>query len=297
MRILFTGSSSFTGMWFVQKLAAAGHHIVAPLRRSFKDYHDLRKARIERLLSCADVRFEISYGSPPFQNLIETESFDLFCHHAADVTDYKSPQFDYLSAVKNNTGNLSEILKSCKKVILTGSVFEQNEGAGSDNLRAVSPYGLSKGLTADVFQYFCQIHQIPLGKFVIPNPFGPFEEFRFTSFLMKHWLEGKCAHVAMPAYVRDNIPVSLLADAYVSFVESNRLKLNPSGYVGSQGEFTERFAVNMRKRLNLPCDYTLAVQTDFSEPKERINTDPIDLSKEKEAWDELATYYERVFAL
>lgn len=297
MRILFTGASSFTGMWFVEKLAAAGHHIIAPLRRPFTDYHDLRKARIERLLLSADLRFGVPYGSKEFLELAR-EPFDLFCHHAADVANYKSPDFDYAAALKNNTGNLHEILpalRSCKKIVLTGSVFEQNEGAGSDNLRAVSPYGLSKGLTSDVFQYFCQIYQMPLAKFVIPNPFGPFEEFRFTSFLMQHWMEKKAAHVTMPAYVRDNIPASLLADAYVDFVLSDRKKSNPSGYVGTQGAFTQIFAENMRKRLNLPCEYTLANQTEFLEPRERFNTEPVDLSQDQKAWDELAAYYERAF--
>lgn len=301
MRILFTGASSFTGFWFVQKLAAAGHDVVAPLRRSFENYQNLRKTRVEKILSCSDVRFEISYGSKSFQDLIENESFDLFCHHAADVTDYKSPDFDYVSALKNNTGNLPKILpalknRGCKKVVLTGSVFEQNEGVGSDDLRAVSPYGLSKGITSDVFHYFCQIHHIPLSKFVIPNPFGPFEEFRFTSFLMQNWIENKTAHVTMPAYVRDNIPVSLLADAYTDFIESDLKKLNPSGYVGTQGDFTQKFAENMRKRLNLPCEYALADQTEFLEPRERFNTDLVDFQNDEKAWDELASYYEGVFA-
>jgi UDP-glucose 4-epimerase len=303
MRILFTGGSSFTGCWFVQKLAAAGHRIVAPIRRSFEDYNDqsLRKSRIEKILPSADVRFEIPYGSKSFQDLIENESFDLFCHHAAEVNDYKSPDFDYISALKNNAGNLPEVLtalksRGCQKIVLTGSVFEQNEGAGSDGLRAVSPYGLSKGLTADVFHYFCQVHKMPLGKFVIPNPFGPFEEFRFTSFLMQNWMGGKTAHVAMPAYVRDNIPVSLLGDAYVAFVQSDSKKLNPSCYVGTQGDFTQKFAENMRVRLNLPCEYTLGDQTEFLEPRERFNTEPVDLIEENKGWDELAAYYERVFA-
>lgn len=295
MRILFTGASSFTGFWFVQKLVDNGHLVVAPIRRPLEDYQGLRKARIEKLLTKADLRFNIPYGSKSFQNLLETEKFDLFCHHAAEVTDYKSPDFDYIAALKNNVGNLSEILPACKKVVLTGSVFEQNEGKGSDDLRAVSPYGLSKGLTSDVFQYFCSVHRIPFSKFVIPNPFGPFEEFRFTSFLMQNWMEKKSVHVSQPAYVRDNVPVSLLADAYVGFIESNQEKLNPSCYVGSQGAFTKLFAENIGKRLNLPCEYTLANQTEFLEPKERVNTDPIDLKNEEKAWDELAEYYERVF--
>ena len=43
-----------------------------------------------------------------------------------------------------------ESLKSagCSRVLLTGSVFEGGEGAGSQGLPDLSPYGLSKALTA-----------------------------------------------------------------------------------------------------------------------------------------------------
>ena len=58
-----------------------------------------------------------------------------------------------------------------------------------------------------------------LGKFVIPNPFGPMEEPRFTAYLMKTWKEGKPAAVKTPDYVRDNIHVDLLAATYSDFVD------------------------------------------------------------------------------
>lgn len=310
MRILFTGASSFTGMWFVKALGEAGHSIIAPLKNAESSYEGLRKDRISEISSVADVRYSIPYGSFEFDTLLQNESFDIFCHHAADVTNYKSPDFDAVSALKNNVGNISTVLnklqkKGCNRIILTGSIFEQNEGAGSDQLRAVSPYGLSKGLTSEVFKYYADIKGMSLGKFVIPNPFGPFEEFRFTSYLLKSWFEGKEVNVSQPAYVRDNIHVSLLAKAYANFAETLQetkgfLKLNPSGYPESQGAFTSRFAAEMRSRLELPCSFTLSNQTEFPEPKVRLNTDLLDLNllkwDEKSAWDELAAYYENVFS-
>jgi nucleoside-diphosphate-sugar epimerase len=77
--------------------------------------------------------------------------------------------------------------KGCNRVIVTGSVFEPNEG-GEGDTRAVSPYGLSKGLTFHVFKYFAETLGMQLGKFVIPNPFGPYEEPRFTAYLIRSWL-------------------------------------------------------------------------------------------------------------
>ena len=310
MRILFTGASSFTGMWFVKSLVQAGHTVIAPLKSSESSYEDLRKTRILEISSHADVRYSIPYGSEAFDSLLQSESFDLFCHHAADVTNYKSPDFDAVSALNNNVGNISSVLNllkrnGCNRILLTGSIFEQNEGAGSDQLRAVSPYGLSKGLTAEVFKYYADIKRMSLGKFVIPNPFGPFEEFRFTSFLLKNWMEEKEVNVSQPAYVRDNIHVSLLAKAYAHFaselpIEKGFLKLNPSGYPESQGAFTSRFASEMRSRLDLACAFTLSNQTEFPEPKVRLNTDLLDSKllnwDEKSAWDELAAYYETLFS-
>ena len=46
MRILLTGGSSFTGLWFARSLAAKGHTVVAPLKGS--DYSGLRGERVSR---------------------------------------------------------------------------------------------------------------------------------------------------------------------------------------------------------------------------------------------------------
>jgi nucleoside-diphosphate-sugar epimerase len=235
-------------------------------------------------------------------------SWDVLCHHAADVTNYRSPDFDVSAAVAGNTHNLPAVLKAlgtkgCRRVVLTGSVFEPQEGQGEldyGELRAFSPYGVSKGMTADIFRYDVSRHGMLLGKFVIPNPFGPYEEPRFTAYLLKTWMSGQMAEVRTPAYVRDNIHVSLLAAAYRRFVEQlpaepGFQKLNPSGYVESQGAFAERFAREMRRRLNLECLLVLRQQTEFPEPRTRVNTDPLDAAdlgwNEWQAWDDIAAYY------
>ena len=121
---------------------------------------------------------------------------------------------------------------------------------------------------------------------------------------MKNWHAGKTPAVETPAYVRDNIHVALLAKAYVRFVERSPgqgfEKMNPSGYVESQGEFALRFAREMRPRLGLSCDVELKVQTQFTEPRIRINTEPADAIvpgwNERDAWDAVAEYYRGIFA-
>ena len=307
MKILFTGASSFTGFWFVRELARDGHDVVAVFRREADAYAEpLRRARIGKLRDVCRPVHGLSFGDDAFLELIRRGGqWDALCHHAADVTDYKSPAFDTVQALRNNTHNVAAVLAAmksggCSRVVLTGSVFEHDEGAGSEGLPAFSPYGLSKGLTSDVFRYHAAKAGVALGKFVIPNPFGPHEEPRFTQYLMKNWFARTTPAVSTPAYVRDNIHVSLLAKAYARFVNeltpgASFVKLNPSGYVESQGAFALRVAAEMRGRLNLPCDLELKRQTEFPEPRVRINTDVPDARQlgwdESAAWDDVARYY------
>jgi nucleoside-diphosphate-sugar epimerase len=240
-------------------------------------------------------------------DLVASRKFDVLCHHAARVTDYRSLDFDILGAVADNTRNIREILarmqgNGLQAVVFTGSVFEANEGAGNWPMRAFSPYGLSKGLTFDIVRHWCLHFAIPLGKFLIANPFGPWEEPRFCAYLIKTWRAGAVAEVRTPDYLRDNIHVDLLALAYAQFVQrmiERRApeKFGPMGYAETQGAFAERFAAAMRPRLNWKCALNLLAQTDFSEPLARVNTHPIDGVKlgwsETAAWDELADYYRR----
>lgn len=310
MKILFTGGSSFSGMWFVQELVKAGHSVTVVFRRDLKDYEGIRKHRVEKVLELCPAFFSMSFGDEAFlQAISQRGPWNLYCHHAAEVADYRSPHFDFGLALLNNTRGIKRVMQTlkeacCSHIVLTGSVFEQREGAGSGNLSAVSPYGLSKGLTSDVFAFYAESMHMKLGKFVIPNPFGPFEEGRFTTYLIHSWLKGQTPVVKAPDYVRDNIPVSLLAKAYTDFAEKI-LKINgegygfaakyPSCYVGSQGDFTRLMSVAMRPRLGVACNYELLKQQDFSEPMMRINTDSLDWKilewDEIKAWDRLAEYF------
>ncbi|MFO0907083.1 MAG: NAD(P)-dependent oxidoreductase [Isosphaeraceae bacterium] len=306
LHILLTGGSSFTGAWFARALAAAGHQVTAIFRKPADAYDDpVRRRRVAMVAEVCHTTHGLGFGDDAFLALLKKGPWDVLAHHAADVTNYKSPDFDTVAAVANNTHNLPAVLEALKagggkKVLLTGSVFEGGEGAGSQGLPDFSPYGLSKALTARVFQYYCQRAGVTLGKFVIPNPFGPFEEPRFTGYLMKNWLAGKGANCSSPTYVRDNIHVSLLAAVYAQFAASlpdapGFVRINPSGYAESQGAFTLRLAQEMQPRLNLPCEVELLKQTDFPEPVVRLNTDIPDHAalgwSESAAWDAMAEYY------
>ncbi|MEM7577065.1 MAG: NAD(P)-dependent oxidoreductase [Planctomycetota bacterium] len=318
MNILFTGASSFTGYWFVKQLAAAGHDVTATFTRASPTvYADggVREQRIARVQEHCTPIWNCSVGDDTFLNAIRHGGFDLLCHHAADVTNYKSPDFDAAGAVCNNTKNILPVLTELQAnneraaVLLTQSVFAGGYGAGTldaaGKLPHFSPYGLSKAMTAEMTGYYCDQHGIPFGQFVIPNPFGPYEEPRFTNYLMKTWFAGNKAGCNTPAYVRDNLHVELMARVYVQCAEQlqshpeSACVVGPHGYIETQGAFAERFAAEMRTRLDLPCELELAHQTEFTEPRIRINTDTPDADAlgfdESKAWDDVAAFYKSLY--
>lgn len=304
MKILLTGGSSFTGYWFIKELVAAGHEVVAVFRRSEDEYADEpRRTRVAFLKKLCRPVHDVSFGDDRFVDLINEGGWDVLCHHGTESANYKSPDFDVPAALAANAFRLTSVIRSlqgagCGSIVLTGSVFGNDEGAGSAELHAFSSYGVSKGLTWQVFRYYAHAAGMGLRKFVISNPFGPFEEPRFTHYLMQNWLAGRKATVNTPAYVRDNIHIPLLAKAYCNFVTSSpngTTCFGPSGYVETQGAFTARFAAEMRTRLAAPCEFELKTQTAFPEPRIRINSDVPEAEllsfDEAGAWNAIAEYY------
>ena len=306
LKVLLTGASAFTGYWFAHALHAAGAHVVAPLRTTAASYTEgMRAERVRRLGAVAEIVDAAPFGSHRFIEVARSSGFDLLCHHAAKVGDYRSPDFDIVGALAENTANLCLVLDTLSKgglkgVLLTGSVFEEGEGAGEAPLVAFSPYGLSKTLTGIVVRHRCRELGLGFARFVIPNPFGPLEEPRFCAYLVRAWKKGETARVNTPAYVRDNIHVSLLAAAYAKFAIQTAAgvgapKLNPSGYIETQGAFAERFAAAMRPRLGLDCRLELGLQSDFTEPMMRVNVDSaaryVGDWNEQTAWDDSAIAY------
>ncbi|MGF1452182.1 MAG: NAD-dependent epimerase/dehydratase family protein, partial [Opitutales bacterium] len=224
----------------------------------------------------------------------------------AQVGDHKRPDFPVLEALAANTHGLEALLAAAAEqattppILATGSYFEQDEAAGPPNRPAFSPYALSKGLTWQYYRYFAARAGIRLAKFIVANPFGPWEKGGFTSFLARSWLNGETPLVKTPDYIRDNVPVNLMAACYAWQAEQLATgqgpdHLAPSCYAGTQGDFGYRFAKEMGTRLGVPCQLETQPQTDYSEPQIRLNTDPaktlIPSWSETNFWDELAEWY------
>lgn len=308
MRILFTGASSFTGYWFADALHSARHEAVAPLRGVVGGADLLRGVRLARLARTGvQLVPDCQFGSDPFLTLAAS-GFDVLCDRSAEVGDYRSPDFDITAAVAANTARLRQVIEILGKsasrgIVLSGSFFEANEGAGTTPRCAFSSPAVPKALTADVVRYRCQEAGIPRAQFVIPHPFGPPELPRPGAYLAKTWRSGGTAEIKTPAYIRDNIHVGLLAAAYARFVGEESApdrQLNPSGYTESQGAFVQPIALEVSQRTVLACDVKLLQQQEFPEPLIRVNTEPathyVSGWDKNAAWDAYARSIEAVSA-
>jgi UDP-glucose 4-epimerase len=300
VRVLLTGASSFTGCWFARELATAGHDVTATLRSSA--YEGVRAERVVQVRSVCRIVDGVAFGDDDFVELVRSGGFDLLCVHGARVAGYRDPGFDVGAALAENTRRAADVVPAVPRVLVTSSVFEPGLGEGDATLAAFSPYGLSKAFTAETFRYWCGRHGVSFGRFVIPNPFGPFEEARFTSSLVAAWQRRETPQVRTPDYVRDNIHVSLLARAYAEFATwlpegGWEGTLAPSGYRETQGAFASRFACEIGSRLGIEAPLELCEQVDWSEPAVRMNTDQLNGVllgwDEAGAWDELAGWYAR----
>lgn len=307
MKILFTGASSFTGLWFVKELSKAKNEVHTVFtQKDASAYKGLRKERVKLVTSFSQPFFNIKFGDKNFINLLKNEKYDILCHHAAFVKDYKNENFNLLDAINQNNNNITKVFNILKDqsfpILLTGSYFEKDEGLSS-NSREISLYSLSKTITYQIFKKYAEIYKINLGKFVIPNPFGPYQDFRFVSYLFNTWKENKVAVINDPDYIRDNIHVSLLAKIYSGFVDeligSNNpfLKINPCGYIESQKSFAQRVGREVRNRTGLACLIKSRTNHIMSDPfilsnKEYISD--ISLSwNEKKAWDDLILFFQK----
>lgn len=286
-RILFTGASSFTGTWFVSALAQRGVEIVAPCRDRLADGDADRRQRLARIARSCHLVGHCPFGSEPFLELVRRYGpFDLLCHHGAKAGDHRDERLDPFVAASAQSCGLGRVLdglvaSGCRAILLTGTVFEADEGAGDAPLRAIGPYGLAKSLTWQAFRYEAERRDLALAKFVIANPVGPFEKPGLCRSLARAWLAGETPVLRRPQLTRDQLQVDILAEAYARFALDlidwpAPRRVTPSQFAEPLERFVARLAAALAPRLGVPCRFVCADPPDpVDEPKERRGIDPL----------------------
>lgn len=306
-RILLTGASSFTGAWFAHALAARGAEVIAPLRGPLDAGDADRRRRLAWVARHARLAPACPFGSERFLALIRAcRPLDLLCHHGAKAGDHRDPTLDPLAEAAEHTHRLPRVLEAlaeagCRALLLTGTVFEADEGRGQGPLPAIGPYGLAKSLTWQVFRHYAGGAGLALGKFVIASPFGPLEKPSLPRQLVTAWRAGETPTLRRPQLVRDHLQVQLLAEAYADFAlslpqrEAGIHRLTPSQFAEPLGRFAERLAAAMAPRLGRPCRFAVADPPEATtEPLARVGIEPLTTLvpglDPKAAWDGYARH-------
>jgi nucleoside-diphosphate-sugar epimerase len=301
-RILLTGAASFTGAWFVQALAEAGAEVTAPLRGALDAGDADRRRRLAWIAGRCRLVEACPFGSERFLRLIrQVRPLDLLCHHGAKAGDHRDPALDPLAAAARHTHGLERVLAAlddagCRALLLTGTVFEADEGRSDGPLPAIGPYGLAKSLTWQIVRHHAERRGLALGKLVIASPFGPLEKPCLARHLVTAWLKGEVPVVRRPQLWRDHVQVQALAAAYAGFARDlpgrpgGIHRLTPSQFAEPLGRFAGRLARALAPRLGVPCRFVVAEPPEAAdEPGMRLGLDPLAADPER-AWDDYARH-------
>ena len=302
MNILITGVSSFTGLYFIRALHQRGHTIFGVHQSPIEQYTGIYKTRIELAKFHVQKMFQASFGDERFCDAIRNIDIDIYCHHGAYTKDYNSPNFPVEKAVSRNTYNVNtvcELLRrsGCQHLVSTSSIFAGN-GPICSEVTPFSGYGIAKWRTDEIVKKASKVQGIGWSRYIIPNPFGPFDNHKLPYEMALQWAKNKPLVLKTPHYIRDNVPVQLLAEHYAEWVEgltekTAKTTAMPSGYVSTMQDFSERVANEIRLRTNWPCRI-VTDQHSSIQPTVLHNTDNIlgrSSFNEKIMWDELSAWF------
>jgi UDP-glucose 4-epimerase len=155
-RILVTGGAGYIGSHTVKKLGEAGYEIVV--------YDNLSTGSSEAVLYGELVKGELN-DQEHLSKVFEQHNFDAVIHFAASISVPESlaRPLDYYA---NNTGNVINVLRCCKKFQVKQFVFsstaavygEVQESPVSESSPTVpiNPYGKSKLMSEEIIRDYAQ---------------------------------------------------------------------------------------------------------------------------------------------
>jgi UDP-glucose 4-epimerase len=271
MKIMMTGVTSFSGYWFARQVMMDGHELYCVRTPFASDHNSNQWIDMLKLEGFSFSIFKLD------DNKADPMDIDLLLLHGSHMQGRKSVDFDISNAVEN-TVKTSVMIKekfNTKYVVHTGTFSESNEGVGECPDKAFNPYSQSKSL---IYAANCEIFSsIPILKYVMPNPFGEYQRNNLFSYLEACWKGNLIPNISNPGYIRDFVPVDLLAKNYATVVykfatgEIDFKKYYPSYYVMSNKDMAELYAHKLSENSSTKYNISVSEQTLYDEPRIRIN--------------------------
>ncbi len=296
MNFCMTGATSFSGYWFVRQLILDGHELTI-VRSRDNNFESTENPWLKKLKEESLSFREISFA----QEMTTKLNFDALLLHGSFMENRRSPNFNVNLAVQKTLGVTKWIKENSKTnhVIHTGTFSEEDEGVGESPLNNFNPYSKSKTL---IYKEHQEIFRgVPFLKFTMPNPFGRFQQNNLFSFLEKAWTKNDIPLISQPNYIRDYVPVDLLAISYSNIIGSfiagkHPLEyFSPSYFVMSNRDMSKLYASEISSRIGQNLEIQFGEQNDYAESRVRINKDSLHQLIEnwslEEFWDSVATDY------
>jgi len=269
-KCVITGSTSFSGIWFTKTMLDQGWECVAVTQNS-----KVLSPAVEKRLNWIRKDYP-NFEFVQLENLPNYKDVDVVCLHGTATFDYRNPNFEIEEALKQTLKVSEMIINLFPKAyfIHTGTFSEPNESFGDDNRTSFNPYSTSKQLIYEKHKE--KVVSGKLLKYVMPNPFGPLENHKFTGYLIQEWSSGKIPVIKTPNYIRDNVPIDLLARHYTStineFLNSGDVRtVWPSKYVESNLAFAERYARKFESYTGIHVELSAPQHHEYLEPRFRVN--------------------------
>ena len=182
MRVLFTGSSSFTGYYFLKEINKQKIKTFAIFSRNISSYKkNYQKEILKSELKYIKPRLNIKFGSPKYLKLIQNEKIDTICFHHFIVGNLDK-EYKFRVNLKKILKNLEEViyylsLNGKTTILYTSSVYQRISAKNSYiNDQSRINYGFTKQILFQILKYFCKKNKINLIDFELQNPIGQFEK-------------------------------------------------------------------------------------------------------------------------
>lgn len=228
MKILITGGAGFIGSNIADALNAAGHsvHVLDDLSTGFREN-----------VSEGITLHELDIRSKEAATLIENGSFDIMCHHAAQMDVRRSvrePQFDADVNIKGTLNILEAAVKGkVKRVIYAstgGAVYGEPQYIPVREDHPINPichYGISKHTVEHYLYLYKYLYNLGYVVLRYPNVYGPrqnpFGEAGVTAIFTVKYLNGETPVINGDGQqLRDYVHVKDIARANMAAMDLTR---------------------------------------------------------------------------
>jgi hypothetical protein len=228
--ILFTGSTCFTGYYFVKKLSEKSKLILTlSKKRSWYLNNYLKRIYIKEFEKNKNISifYNCKFGNYNFLNTVQNSKIDIICLHHYDVGNLNT-KVSIKKKIKEILHNIdfifNSLIKKKIKIIYTTTMYEKFDLFYNGYNTSRVKYGFSKLLIKLILKNLLKKKHI-FKSYLIKNPVGIYQKNVSLFYLLtkKFYLKTKFNCINPNAFFYFK-PVELVASNYASFVLSNKSK-------------------------------------------------------------------------